>query len=494
MVTSRISSALVLGLLLGACSEPERVDVADAMGSQPGSFTYTTPETTPLDLLIVLESSQAMCDQHVQLIEGITPLARLFLDQPLSLRIAVISTDPTQADPWTTTPGDVSGCLLPADLSDCDALRYVELPYSGGLILARDMLDLLRPQLTCALARGRTEGPAQGLDALRNALAIDHSRPPEERFVRDEATLAVVFVADSNDCSDGSTPDATGPLREGIADGASFDLCEHARNLEDSCLPSEANLTTEITIDGDTRTAYAWCIHGDRGRLIAHTDELETHCPPEGCANRLTPRRAVYEELVALKGSPDALIIETLIHSDDGLRYDPGQVAPTVCGDGHPGYRYALFAQMFPQSNRLAAPLCVDNPWQGIAPDHGHQPDAKPLDVCFPAWPHTCEADADCPTAETCSLGPFMDISTLAGTPDLPYRLCSGFEDAVAIHATVEGITAELDFCGDDFERCDYIFDFSSFDCLDATGIPIAVGFTRLVPPGTRLELVYPGR
>lgn len=302
-------------------------------------FDVPTSAERDLDILFVIDSSQSMTEEHTALRASFGSLLDALDDAPGGLpnvHIGVVSSDlgtaPHAVDGRCDSTGGDRGLMLTA--AGCPAL--------GGNLFLEDVLDpdgtrrrnysgTLGDAFACLANVGSNGcGFEQHLEAMKVALTPGTNRD----FVRDHAALAVIFVADEDDCSSPNgalyDPGATATL------GAMTDFRCHAHGIVCTDNPDPAAL-------------------GPR-----------TGCAPDPESDLLQNVDRYVEFLVGLKGGRrDKVIV-------GGIIGDPSQVEigldsldrPEVraacpsggLGSSEPGLRFAAFFDGFQHSSY--ASLC----------------------------------------------------------------------------------------------------------------------------------------
>lgn len=332
--------------------------------SQLRTEVRTTPPNVPVDVLFVVDDGPTLCEMHRELVDSLEYFADAIDISRADPRFAVITPDVIDLDggggAFRKGPGEYPNCGYPNDFSSCYERSSGVLRASEFLLDQAGSRAAFVAELACLLRVGvhSRSGPSMGLEAMRRALS-DPAQAAE--LLRPGARLAVAFVVDDNDCSDGTFGDDAGPVYADVLAGDAF-ACEYRRNVEDSCAyvyPSDVG--SVITLDGEEKLAFDWCAGGDRAKVEALSSSLDLQCPEGGCANALTPRREYYDFLVDLVAAKNGygddrdaaaadIGVVTIGNPDAGARYDRPDEPPGVCGEGRSTYRYELFAHMFAYS------------------------------------------------------------------------------------------------------------------------------------------------
>lgn len=230
--------ALVVGAACAACDDAPNPTVAASEVEE----RFLLPGPIKLDLLIVVDSSESMCEEQQALSQLTDPLLERFGREPLDVQIAVITTDMVdreQSGRFRNIPDGRAGaaCTVEIDVSQCPAppdaeypplvLRTLDPRYQheqGAVNTAR-----LQRDLACSMTVGTRGSPVpMGMEAARTALDVNLRSGYNSTFLRDEAFLAIVFVSDRDDCSlttpaAAATPeDCSGPALVPVGDYVRF--------------------------------------------------------------------------------------------------------------------------------------------------------------------------------------------------------------------------------------------------------------------------------
>lgn len=233
---------------------------------------------------------------------------------------------------------------------------------------------------------------------------------------------------------------------------------------------------------------------------------LEVDCPSGGCTNGLIPRRAYYDFLVGLKpGGADDIIVASILNLDAGERFESNEAGLTSwCGAaGSQGYRYELFTEMFPATQRLVSPICDRNTGQPVpfAPalaGIARTVDDKLRGGCLNEVPFVCTSDGPasgercgmgercCPMGQACSQGPYLAGAVNAAgeleSGGAGFRLCSGFgvqvEEVLTTGREGSAMLQRLE------EGLDYAVVPNDLACVQKTGSPLRLTFSteRVIP------------
>lgn len=288
-------------LLLAACNDHPLAPL-DGTLVAGDRVEVTLPPRTPVDLLFVVDDSGSMAEEQANLARNFRVLSDALLTQlagDADFRVAVTSTDLGRR-----------GAFVRSDDPAC-----ADVP----LVLRSDAAPAaLDRHFACLTALGtRGSNVEKGLDAMRLALSCDgpnaalfdpcctggrydpHCRA-EPEFLRPDALLVVVFVADEDDCSESpDDPLDAHPLLAVCAHGP----VPEAYDDPTYCPPGRA---------ADCRRAEC----GDRDLAACHAER----CAPESlnterlnaCVwfrDRLAPVAAYEDFLVRLKRAPERQLL-----------------------------------------------------------------------------------------------------------------------------------------------------------------------------------------
>jgi hypothetical protein len=223
----RIAAAVALALAPALAACPDR-DLSEVVPTQHKEELLDVPVelNRDIDLLFVIDNSGSMEEEQASLAANfpafIDRLETIEGGLP-NIHLGVVSSD-VGAGPWNIamcdgdgdngmlqTTARVAGCSPPSgafisDVADDAGGRVIN--YTGSLA----------DTFSCIARLGTTGcGFEQHLESMRRAL--DGSNAFNAGFLRDDAYLAVIFIADEDDCStrdaqmfDTSASDALGPL------------------------------------------------------------------------------------------------------------------------------------------------------------------------------------------------------------------------------------------------------------------------------------------
>jgi hypothetical protein len=242
--------SLFLPVVVCACTVPFPIgsDVEpDPLDQRPGNVV-----NRPLDVLVVLDNSGSMCEEHVNLMDGlfdpercpiedVSRVPEQFMYTTQNLEVVQEEVEPNcgLAQVLAAYQVDTRIGFITTDVSDCDnSLQQANLdqflpfncfgetiedrgrvPQRGCLQAApgaaRSFVQTTDPdfqrRLRDNVAHIGTWGSGfeRGLDAARIFLTPGSDRAPGcdgdlEEFIREDARLLVLFVSDEDDCSHGS--------------------------------------------------------------------------------------------------------------------------------------------------------------------------------------------------------------------------------------------------------------------------------------------------
>jgi hypothetical protein len=199
---------LALALLLAACND-HPVTPLEATLQAGDRVEVELPPRTPVDLLFVVDDSGSMAEEQANLARNFRVLSDALLTGlagDADFRVAVTSTDMERPDR--------RGAFARSDDPACADVPLVLRAEPGT-----DPAELER-QFACLGTLGtRGSNREKGLDAMRRALSCDGPNAAvfdaccvggrydplcraETEFLRPDALLVVVFVADEDDCSE----------------------------------------------------------------------------------------------------------------------------------------------------------------------------------------------------------------------------------------------------------------------------------------------------
>lgn len=327
---------------LAACSQNDA-----QVGSGFQAVLDVPPEPIEaVDILFVIDNSGSMLAQQEALIAsaGEALFAQLAAEvggMP-DLHVAFVSTD------LGVGPHVISGCW--SEDGDGDKGRFqigsIDCGVDGNFLTdlddgaggrVRNFDGEIADAFACAAALGTTGcGFEQPLESMRRAL--DGSNPENDDFLRDEAMLLVVILADEDDCS--------------TADLAMLDPYQNDIDGPLGMFNSFRCFEFGVVCDGDDPRAF-----GDKSGCLPREDSAYMH-----------PVATYIEFLQNLKSDP-AMIMFAGIFGDVGpvrVVQEPGQpqdIRPfldDICGgdaDANPAVRMHAVAAGFP-ARWIFAPIC----------------------------------------------------------------------------------------------------------------------------------------
>ncbi len=391
----------VLCVLAFAACTSENVVVGDLQ-------EVTTLKAIPnheLDVLFVVDNSPSMLDKQQSLAANFPRMIDVLstLDDGIpDLHIGVVTSDlgtsgsQTAPAPTIGTPG-VGGCAGTGDggvlqqTPDMTARYLGDGTYTGAL---RDAFA------TLARVGDGGCGFEQHLGAMRRAL---DNNATNAGFLRDSANLAVVILADEDDCSVADsaffgTDPALGPLQSFrcFQFGVQCDPDDTSPGAKTNCRPRTGSYLDDTTpfadflvsLKGDARKVMVAGVVGDPSAVAV---DLQT--PPGG-------------------GSP----IPTLAHSCTFAGPDGTEVAD-------PAVRIASFLDQFPGRSRLTS-ICNDD-LSGAVADIGHSAKQLMGDPCLDtsALADTSDAPGIQPA---CEVADVRDSAPFAPAPIPPCSAATG--------------------------------------------------------------------
>lgn len=266
----------------------------DAMSSAPHQTCQ--PFDTPLDLLLVIDDSGSMCEEQAALTEAVAAVHAELAARGNDYRLTVITTDMDPHNPHRARFGPPAALPVPA-LACIDAAGEPAAPDTAGCaeldpppVLDPTGLDPdeIADRLRCMTQPGiNGDGFEKGLAAIAHALDCagpnadqlatccadpdDCDRP----FLRPGAALAIVVIADEDDCTDPAM----------LLDEAPALDCDQVAPGEDCAMPRRDNNT---------------CIHyADRlvppAALAAAVRDLHPTAPAIGAAALVGPAHPLID-------------------------------------------------------------------------------------------------------------------------------------------------------------------------------------------------------
>ncbi|MEL6177889.1 MAG: hypothetical protein AAFS10_03005 [Myxococcota bacterium] len=320
----------------------------------------TSAGVNKVDILWIVDNSGSMCEEQADLRENFNSFVEKLVEVGADFQLAVITTDmedAAQSGRFQNVPNDAPGaqCDIIVDISQCPTPDNGQ-EYPPLIIKSTDPRYLnsdgqpdvqkIQRDFGCSATTGITgTGFEMGLEAARRALSpalIDGGF--NAGFLRDDAFLAVIFLTDENDCSDGGALNLT-----------NGNICEWER---DKLIPVQ--------------------------EYVDFFTSLKTTATGEP-----DPSKLIMAGIVAPSDSNTFF--------DYGEEVEPSCVVADmngeVVGQGFAGYRYRelLDAFEFSYEDNICRPP-FDNALNAIS--------SLIADVvserCLKATPLTCETDADC--------------------------------------------------------------------------------------------------
>lgn len=313
--------ALFCVLAAAACSAEVDVDSHQAASEVPD-----VPHQ--LDVLVVVDDSGSMAEEQASLAANF----QLIVDELESLpgglpdlHIGIVSTD------MGAGPYNIQGC---DGVGDAGVLQHAGCQVVSGAFIddapladgTRDVnyTGTLSEAFSCMGALGTAGcGFEQPLESMRAAL---DGNPGNANFLRPEAALAIIVIADEDDCSAVSTD--------------VFDTSDVSIDSELGPLSSFRCVEFGLTCDGGpvarTPGSYASCEPQAGSPYLAHPDEF-------------------VDFLTALKGNPNRVIVSVIAGDrgplDVGTGFSGNPEAQPACtsasGSANAGYRLGYFSDQF---------------------------------------------------------------------------------------------------------------------------------------------------
>jgi hypothetical protein len=291
----------------------------------------------PLDLLFVIDNSGSMIEEQAALAAAYPRLLTALESAPgglPSLHVGVTSSD------MGTAPYFVTGCAMPAsgDLQSAPRVPGCAAPtgaFIQDVVLAdgtrsRNYTGTLADTFSCIAQLGNTGcGFEQHFEAMRRAL--DGSRPRNAGFVRADAFLAVVILADEDDCS--------------VSDPAMFDLASPALGY-----PTFRCTEFGVACDGApvsrTPATYTSCEPRVGSPYVRHPDEYATFLN----GLKADPTR-VMVAAIAGNTTPFSVRLDTMGHAE---------LAPSCGGSAAPAIRFDALLDRFPGRSAFTSICSAD--------------------------------------------------------------------------------------------------------------------------------------
>lgn len=179
--TSLLALSLGVGTaVLGACnSHPITYRPTTELTEQRDEVKQDEVIKTPIDLLFVVDNSGSMEEEQNNLTANFGQFIDLILQTPAEFRIAVISTDMSDANH--------SGRFLAKD--------------GNPKILSRNTARLREAFTENAKIGTMGDGFEKGLDAIKAALSAPLIEGDNANFLRRDASLGIILLSDEEDCS-----------------------------------------------------------------------------------------------------------------------------------------------------------------------------------------------------------------------------------------------------------------------------------------------------
>ncbi|MSP74167.1 MAG: hypothetical protein EXR76_18700, partial [Myxococcales bacterium] len=316
--------------LLGTTCE-EATGVCVKMPPVIVAESFFLRDVPALDLLLVINDSATMCEEQAALAQAFKNIANLLEpadgQRPFDYRIAVVTTDlvPVTAGQFRSQVAPDLSCEEPAAEQSCaglfnpgtgaftfDPILSPEVAGVGRKTPAENLSQLT----TCLISAGKGGGGfGKGLEAMRLALACDGPNSlrfgecckdgvydplcapkVSPDFLRPDAILGVMFLADKDDCS---TP-KDAPKHAGLA------ICKHGplekKAFEDTVLC--AGKTPKQCLEAECGNDEPMACHSRRCDVDVNEDST--------CIWRrdtaLTPTNDYLDFLRSLKRNPDEQI------------------------------------------------------------------------------------------------------------------------------------------------------------------------------------------
>ncbi|MEO1171577.1 MAG: vWA domain-containing protein, partial [Myxococcota bacterium] len=234
------------------------------------------------DILFIVDNSGSMAEEQAELRANVDAFIRVLTESPNDYQVGLISTDISR-----TPPADISLCEpccdvdtdadgIP-DFTDCDNGRLYSSDFQNRIFsrppregrteeeIAQDTDALIR-EFNATIEVLGTDGSAfeAPLEAMKRAVDPDGDvavRLLNLGFIREEASLAVIFLTDEDDCS---FPDT---FYEGRFDDISC-------YVEDGALPISDYVDFLVNLKGSVEAVRAAAIVGGVPIPGANDDEL----------------------------------------------------------------------------------------------------------------------------------------------------------------------------------------------------------------------------
>jgi hypothetical protein len=345
---SRSLSAFALLVLPLAACHARDVSAVDHLPHGEARVIGTASTERLLDILFVVDNSTSMTEEQDSLATNFKAFMNVLAAVPgglPSVHVGVVSSDVGVA------PFQPEGCRLAGDdgllqntprIPGCTAMqagaRFIEDVPSGDT-RQKNYAGELDAAFQC-IAKLGTDGCGyeQHLEAMR--LALDGSRPENAGFLRRDAYLAVVILADEDDCS--------------ARDHAMYDTAASEEALGSTLGPPQF-LCTEYGLLCD-------------GAPPERAGRSYTSCEPRGDSYLRHPEDYLGF-LRSLKDDPSLLITAVIAGSpsrfDVTLSDTALEMAPTCNnaknGKSYPAARLAWFAGQFGEEQGRFVTICQDD-------------------------------------------------------------------------------------------------------------------------------------
>jgi hypothetical protein len=328
-------------LLLAACAD-RSVTAAPPRGTGEQVTTVPITVSNKLDLLFVIDDSASMGEEQALLAANFPRfIDELYDDEGElpDLHLGVVSSDlgippyELEQDQGDCLGDGKDGVLLAgpagADCQLTDGQRFlVDSTDPDGVI--RNYPDGQLAQTFACMAQLGTNGCGfeRHLDAMERALT---AQPLNDGFLRDDALLAIVFIADEDDCST-TDPDLFDPDADSLGPFQDFRCFEHG-----------------VVCDGDDPRAPG----------------LKLGCRPREDSELVTPVSHFIETVRALKSDPRRIVVAGILGDAEPVaveeRTDDWALVPSCetagIGKADPAIRLRAFLDGFPASS-TAQTIC----------------------------------------------------------------------------------------------------------------------------------------
>jgi hypothetical protein len=282
-----------------------------------------------MDILFVVDNSASMAEEQASLTASFPALIAVLetLEGGLpDVHIGVVSSD-LGAGPYAIDgcqDGD-GGALQVGDPACAPAAGFIS-NVTDGYGRVTNYPGTLAEAFACNASLGTTGcGFEQHLESMRRAL--DGSNPDNAGFLRDDAYLVVVFIADEDDCST-RDPAMFDPLAAELGPLSSFRCFEHGVECDATgCFPREDSPF----------------MHG----VQEYVDFLK-----------------------GLKDDDSLIVVSTIVGAPEPVVVGPGPVLEPSCqsgsGSAAPAVRLSHFAEQFPNRSSFTS-ICEEDLSEGLA-------------------------------------------------------------------------------------------------------------------------------